>query len=183
MYDLAELPKLLSDLYVIVARLEEIAPGRKFTPDGHLVGSIGEAVAAYAYGLELLTASQKGHDARTDDGRLVQIKLTQGGAVALSYNCEHLLALQLDRRQGFVEVYNGPGDPVWNLIADKAPVGRQRTIAVSRLKALGRGPGGTLPRVREFPAILPKALEAAGVEFTNGDAPGVRLRGMGPSVG
>lgn len=46
-FEFRELPKLLSDLYVIVAKLEALAPGRKFTPDGHLVGSIGEAVAAY----------------------------------------------------------------------------------------------------------------------------------------
>ena len=133
-YDLGELPKLLNDLYDVVSRLEAIAPGRKFTPDGHLVGSIGETVAAYAYGLELLPASVKQHDARTRDGRCVQIKLTQGTSVALSYDCEHLLVLQLSRSTGFIEVYNGPGAPVWQEIESKAAVGRQRQITLSRLR-------------------------------------------------
>ena len=179
-FDLSELPQLLSDLYVIVARLEEIAPGRKFTPDGHLVGSIGEAVAAYAYGLELLTGSNKAHDARAHDGRLVQIKLTQGKVVALSYDCEHLLVLQLDRATGFIEVYNGPGAPVWTTISGNADVGRQRQISASALRRVAVSQDRALPRLHDFPAILPKALKAAGVEFTNDDQPGVRLKKAEP---
>ncbi|MCY4128253.1 MAG: hypothetical protein OXG15_03295 [Gammaproteobacteria bacterium] len=56
----SEVGTLLGDLYRIVNRLEELFPGRKFTPDGHLVGSIGEALAAYMFGLELLPASAPG---------------------------------------------------------------------------------------------------------------------------
>lgn len=38
-------------------------PGRHFTLDGHMVGSIGECLVADAYKLESLTASNKGFDA------------------------------------------------------------------------------------------------------------------------
>ena len=175
-YDLRELPKLLTDLYAIVSRLEELAPGRKFTPDGHLVGSIGEAVAAYAYGLELLPASVKQHDAKAPDGRLVQIKLTQGQSVALSYDCEHLLVLQLDQKRGFVEVYNGPGAQVWARIESKRGAGQQRQIRLSTLRVIAQeAPGTALLQVQPLPEILPKALEAAGVEFIldNGGEPGM----------
>jgi YD repeat-containing protein len=178
-FDLRELPKLLTDLYAIVARLEELAPGRKFTPDGHLVGSIGEAVAAFAYQLELLPASVKQHDAKASDGRLVQIKLTQGQSVALSYDCEHLLVLQLDQRRGFVEVYNGPGAPVWERIEAKKGIGQQRQIRLSTLCSIAStGSNRALPQVQPLPDILPKALEAAGVEFIaqDGEEPGARLR-------
>jgi len=41
-----EIPSLFQELYSIVDRLEELFPGRRFTPDGHLVGSIGEVLAA-----------------------------------------------------------------------------------------------------------------------------------------
>ncbi len=51
---LDEVPRLVGRLYDIVDRLEELFPGRKFTPDGHLVGSIGEVIAANLYGWELL---------------------------------------------------------------------------------------------------------------------------------
>ncbi|MGQ0721719.1 MAG: DUF6998 domain-containing protein, partial [Candidatus Eiseniibacteriota bacterium] len=48
------IPVLVRRLYGIVRDLEAAFPGRKFTLDGHLVGSIGEVLAAHRYGLELL---------------------------------------------------------------------------------------------------------------------------------
>jgi hypothetical protein len=50
-------PVLVREIYAIVAKLEATFPGRHFTPDGHLVGSLGEVLAAHFYGLELLPAS------------------------------------------------------------------------------------------------------------------------------
>ena len=49
-----KIPQLIKRLYEIVAELESLYPGRKFTPDGHLVGSIGEVIAAHNYDLILL---------------------------------------------------------------------------------------------------------------------------------
>ena len=40
-------------LYAISRELEQLFPGRHYTPDGHMVGSIGEALAASCYGLEM----------------------------------------------------------------------------------------------------------------------------------
>lgn len=34
----------VADIYRAVAALEQLYPGRKFTPDGHLVGSMGEVI-------------------------------------------------------------------------------------------------------------------------------------------
>lgn len=42
------LPARVDKIYEAVAELEAAYPGRKFTPDGHLVGSIDEAIAAEA---------------------------------------------------------------------------------------------------------------------------------------
>ncbi len=39
------MPALIRQLYRVVAQLEAEF-GRKFTPDGHLVGSIGEVIGA-----------------------------------------------------------------------------------------------------------------------------------------
>lgn len=36
-------PKILEDIYRLVEKLETLFPGRRFTPDGHLEGSIGES--------------------------------------------------------------------------------------------------------------------------------------------
>ena len=40
------LPEPVARIYKATAALEALYPGRKFTPDGHLVGSIGEVIAA-----------------------------------------------------------------------------------------------------------------------------------------
>ena len=51
--------RLVPELFRVIAELEAAAPGRHFTPDGHLIGSIGEVIAADRYGLTLTTASTK----------------------------------------------------------------------------------------------------------------------------
>lgn len=58
-------------LYEISHELEELFPGRHYTPDGHMIGSIGEALAASYYNLELFPASEQTHDGKAPDGRLV----------------------------------------------------------------------------------------------------------------
>ena len=48
------LPSAVATIYRAVAELESLYP-RKFTLDGHLVGSIGEVVAAEALGFDTLS--------------------------------------------------------------------------------------------------------------------------------
>ena len=79
-----KLPAEAAVIYRAVAAMEQRYPGRKFTPDGHMVGSIGEVIAAEHFGLTLLPPSHPGHDATDADGRLVQIKLTAATASACS---------------------------------------------------------------------------------------------------
>jgi hypothetical protein len=79
-----EIPELVSKLQRIVLRLEELFPGRHFTLDGHLVGSIAEVIASYMYDLELLPRSQQCHDGKCyRTGINVQIKGTQRNRVAM----------------------------------------------------------------------------------------------------
>ena len=56
----------IQKLISIVKELETDFPGRHFTLDGHLVGSIGEVMAAYYYGIELYAASAVAHDGEID---------------------------------------------------------------------------------------------------------------------
>lgn len=62
--DKIKLPKAVAKIYEAVEELEKAYPGRPFTPDGHLVGSIGEVVARETFGFELYEPSHKGHDAK-----------------------------------------------------------------------------------------------------------------------
>ena len=90
------LPPAVARIYQAVADLERSYPERKFTPDGHLVGSIGEVVAAEAPGLKLHRASYPGHDAFDANGD-VQIKMTgrTGKSVALYATCLRLVVLKI----------------------------------------------------------------------------------------
>ena len=132
--NLDNIPALLKRLYEIVAELEGLYPGRKFTPDGHLVGSLGEVIAAHDYGLELLEASAETHDARKD-GKLIQIKATQGKSVAFYGKPDHLLVLKLRKDGSTEEVYNGPGALAWNNTGKPQKNG-QRSITLSKLHTL-----------------------------------------------
>ena len=109
--DITDIPRLIGELFNIVKSLNEIFPERPFTPDGHLVGSIGEVVARYIYGISLEKCSNEGFDAKTKDGHTVEIKLTgkKGTSVSVSSEAEppdYLIVLKLTE-DGFVEVYNG----------------------------------------------------------------------------
>lgn len=131
--DRQRFPQLLQKIYEAVDELERMFPGRHFTPDGHLVGSLGEALAAYYYGIELFEASAERHDGRCGD-RNIQIKATQGNRVPLSSEPEHLLVIKLKRDGTFDEMYNGPGDRVWAFVKDKPkPKNGQYQVSLSLL--------------------------------------------------
>lgn len=54
MNNVDSIPALIRQLYGVVSELEDLFPGRKFTPDGHLVGSIGEVVGGDAYNFTII---------------------------------------------------------------------------------------------------------------------------------
>ena len=125
----------LRELYAITAELENMYPGRKFTIDGHLVGSIGEILAAERYGLTLFPNSTQTHDALARDGRLVQVKATQTKRISISSAPDYLIVLQIKENGSWEEVYNGPGKPAWTA-AGKMQKNGQRPISVTKLKTL-----------------------------------------------
>src|SRR5262245_17919382 len=146
-----KLPKQVAEIYQAVQELEAKYPGRKFTPDGHLVGSIGEVIAAEALGLELYPASHPKHDARDARGCDVQIKLTSGRSVSLYSACDRLLVLKIINPEEAEIAYDGPGEPAW-AAAGKLQKNGQRTIRLSKLKQLGRGQAIPLVSVPEGPS-------------------------------
>lgn len=104
----------IKQLMRIVNDLEKDFPDRRFTLDGHLVGSIGEVIAACCYDIKLSKLGEKTHDGVVD-GKKVQIKITQQNNIMISSKPEHLLVLYLNNESGEVyEVYNGPGNLVWD---------------------------------------------------------------------
>lgn len=128
------LPEPVARIYKAIAELEALYPGRRFTPDGHLVGSIGEVVAAEALSLTLYPMSRRGHDAY-DANSDVQIKMTAGNSVAMYATCDRLVVLRVVSPQEAEIVYDGPGQPVWEK-ASKMGKNGQRVVRLSRLRML-----------------------------------------------
>ena len=125
----------IKELYKITNELESSYPGRKFTIDGHLVGSFGEVIVAEHYGLALLPNSTETHDAVSAYGKYVQIKATQINRIAISSEPDYLIVIKLFSDGSWEEIYNGPGKPVWDN-AGKMQKNGQRPISLSKLKSL-----------------------------------------------
>jgi hypothetical protein len=129
-----KLPSPVADIYRAVAELEARYHPRKFTPDGHLVGSIGEVVAAEALGLTLYRMSHSGHDAYDDNGD-VQIKMTAGKSIAMRAECVRLVVLRVVSSEEAEIIYDGPGAPAWTCAGKKGTNG-QRVVSLTKLRAL-----------------------------------------------
>lgn len=128
---------LVKELYSTVSSLEEMFPGRHFTPDGHMVGSLGECLVADAYGLELMTASNKGFDAFSACGKQVEIKATQSKSAAFRSEPEHAIVIHIAPDGSFTEIFNGPGRVIWEQFQGKPiPSNGQYQISINRLKKL-----------------------------------------------
>ena len=129
-----KLPPEVAAIYKAVESLENKYPDRRFTPDGHLVGSIGEIVAAEALGLKLYPMSQRGHDAYDSDGD-VQIKLTGARGISMYGESDRLIVLQIVDPTHAQIVYDGPGAPAWNAAGPMRKNG-QRWLSLAKLKSL-----------------------------------------------
>lgn len=133
--NIERMPELIQEMYVIIHKLEHHFPGRHFTPDGHLVGSIGEVLASHHYGLTLMPASTEKHDAKSADGRFVQIKATQGKSIGLSSQPDYLLVIKILPNGLSEEVFNGPGKLAWDN-AGKMQKNGHRPISAFKLRGL-----------------------------------------------
>jgi hypothetical protein len=132
-----KLPKPVADIYRAVAELERSYPGRHFTPDGHLVGSIGEVIARERFGFELSLPSRQGHDAICKKRGHVQIKITAGNSIALRGPCENLLVLRIASPEEAEVIYFGPGAGLWEMAGGgRTAANGQRRLSLSKLKGL-----------------------------------------------
>ena len=127
--------EIIQDLFETVRELEQRYLGRKFSIDGHLLGSLGEVIAAEHYGLTLLPNSYERHDAKDKQGRMVQIKATQINKISISSEPDYLIVIQLTPNGNWFEIYNGAGSRVWNS-AGKMQKNGQRPISIAKLKIL-----------------------------------------------
>lgn len=138
--------ELVGRLNENVGRLEALHKGRKFSLDGHLVGSLGEVIAKEMFKIQLVTASSTGHDAIEEVGerRLVEIKATFGTrGVALRTTSDTaksaliVLKLSKDPSEGPTVIFNGPLAVAFRA-AGKFGSNGQARMSLSRLSELNQ---------------------------------------------
>lgn len=128
---------LIHRLYGVVKELEEMFPGRHFTPDGHMVGSIGECIVADAFNLELMPASNEGYDALAADGKRIEIKATQSSRVSFRSCPEHAIVIKIHKNGSYETCFNGPGKIIWDSFSGKnLPSNGQYSIQLKRVREL-----------------------------------------------
>ena len=109
--------------------------GRPFSPDGHLVGSLGEVFAASALNLRLMAPSNRGFDAVDDSGQKVEIKATTRSSIALSASgteAKRLVVVKFNELGEGAVVYDGASGPVWDAAGPPQKNG-SRQISLSAL--------------------------------------------------
>jgi hypothetical protein len=93
---------------------------KHFTPDGRMVGDIGEVLAERFFCLRLEKDQKAGYDGilETDNKTKVEIKITRKKAFQFRKITDRVIALSLTEGAEEVEVvFNGPG----KLLVEKAP--------------------------------------------------------------
>jgi len=135
----------IRSIYVAVTELEAAFPERRFTPDGHMVGSIGEAIAHHYYGVKLYPPGVARVDGEWQK-RPIQIKATQGRDTYLKEPKEGdlLLVLHLMKSGEHKVVYFNDAMRVWKSREGvKVTKAGEKFVSFRQLNALG------LPEVQE----------------------------------
>ena len=136
----AEFILAVKNIFDSCQNLSKLSGGmRKFTPDGRMVGDIGEVIASVFYRVNLHNVGRHDWDG-TYNGRNVQIKATSGSYTYLNKPPEDglLMVFKIDRESGEYElVYNGDIQCVWDILnnvsTDKAG---SKMISLDRLRKL-----------------------------------------------
>ena len=95
--------------------------GDGLTPEGVLVGALGEVLAEQKYDLELLPPKTQAFDAVDGKGRKVEIRCSQGNSAMIKKGSAGgvLLVLKLLPDGTIEEVFNGPASVVLGLTLGK----------------------------------------------------------------
>ncbi|MBI5574120.1 MAG: hypothetical protein HY919_06175 [Elusimicrobia bacterium] len=142
MKEIDVLIKAIRNLYDAVNELQSAFGNRHFTPDGKMVGDIGEAIAELVYDLKIDNNSLKHWDGYwtnlKGEKRKVQIRATQGDWTYLKkppHNGTFLL-IKINTDGTFKTVYNGDIMTVWN--KRKHLKSKEKTISLKELEQLNK---------------------------------------------
>lgn len=140
---LGQLKSAVKNLYLSVEKLHSAFPNKPFTPDGRMVGDIGEAIASLKFNVVLDEKLKKHWDGYRIDSagnkRDVQIKTTQRDETYLKKPPQDgdLLVFKIDRGGGWKCCYDGPILRVWDsLIGQKPDDTGAKFVKLNKLKGI-----------------------------------------------
>jgi hypothetical protein len=116
--DATEFKHKIAEIYRIADELGDAFGIDTCTPDGHLLGAIGQIAAKIGFGLEFRSEEEE-HNCTWSDGSRkinVQVRCTGHGNIALRRKPEHLIALEITPKGQIRVLFNGPGEVVWDRI-------------------------------------------------------------------
>ena len=113
----------IKQLLQVVKQLRSTYPKKRLTLDGRLIGDLGETLVEGGYNIEIFESLEKHHDAKTDDGRQIQIKATMqnGLTFPVDHVPDYYLGIQIHRDGTFTEVFNGPGSIAAKSVENRKP--------------------------------------------------------------
>src|SRR4030042_3679091 len=116
--DAREFKKKIAEVYNIANELGKAFDIDRCTPDGHLLGAIGQIAAKIAFKLEF-GSPKAGHNCTwsADSKKVnVQVGCSGRGSIPLRKEPEHLIALEIGETGRIRLLFNGPGHYVWSRI-------------------------------------------------------------------
>ena len=127
---------VLASIFASQRTLKAIAPEYRWAGMGNLLGDYGEFVATNHYQLEKAPAGSSGFDARTKEGKTVQIK-TNYAASMIGYRGEAdlMLVIHVEENGDWNEVYFGDQ----GIIKDNSSYSKRdnkHVISFTKLKSL-----------------------------------------------
>lgn len=127
---------IISSLFAAQRALKALAPEYKWTGLGNLLGDFGEFIATEQYELIKASGGADGYDARTKEGRTVQVKANHSASqIGFRGEADLLLVLHVKADGDVEEVYFGPFAPVKAASRYSARDNKQM-IAISKLRAM-----------------------------------------------
>jgi hypothetical protein len=147
--DTRAVKSIIATIYSAQNALRALAPEYKWAGLGNLLGDYGEFVTTRYYHLRKGAPGSDGFDARTLDGKSVQVKTNHAAdQIGFRGTADLLLVVKVDESGSWEEVYYGDFATVQNE-ARRSERDNKWMIAVSKLRTLqssvGRPPGAPPP--------------------------------------
>ncbi|CAN5267788.1 hypothetical protein BH10PSE9_BH10PSE9_10620 [soil metagenome] len=127
---------IIASLFASQRALRALAPEYKWAGLGNLLGDFGEFIAMRQYGLTKALSGSDGYDAKTADGKSVQVKTNHAASqIGFRGTADLMLVLHVDSSGECEEVYYGPFAPV-KAASRYSARDNKDMIAVSKLRTL-----------------------------------------------